>query len=61
MYRSADIITHIKLRRLAWAGHVHRMQTSRIKKLMKGRILGARPVGTPHRRWIDATCLDARE
>jgi hypothetical protein len=31
------------------------------KKLMEGRILGGRPVGSPRRRWIDAVCQDARE
>jgi hypothetical protein len=37
MYTSADVITHIKLRKLEWAGHVHRMQRSRIpKNLLKG-------------------------
>jgi hypothetical protein len=37
MYRSADVITHIKLKRLEWAGHVHQMQSSRIpKSLWKG-------------------------
>jgi hypothetical protein len=62
MYRSGDVITHIKLRRLEWAGHVHRKQSSRIpKKLKEGRILGGRPVGRPRRRWIDAVCQDARE
>jgi hypothetical protein len=62
IYRSADVITHIKLRRLEWVGHVHRMQSSRIKKkLVEGRILGGRPEGRPRRRWIDAVCQDARE
>jgi hypothetical protein len=62
IFRSTDVITHIKLRRLGWAGHVHRMQSSRIKKkLMEGRILGGRPVGRPHRRWIDAVCRHERE
>jgi hypothetical protein len=31
------------------------------KKLMEGRIVGGRPVGRPHRRWIDAVCQDATE
>jgi hypothetical protein len=31
------------------------------KKLMEGRILRGRPVGKPHKRWIDAVCQDARE
>jgi hypothetical protein len=62
MYRSADVITHIKLRRLEWAEHVHRIQSSRIpKKLMEGRILSGRPVGRPRSRWIDAVCQNARE
>jgi hypothetical protein len=47
IYKSADVITHIKLRRLEWAGHVHWMQSSRI---VEGRILGGKPVGRPHRR-----------
>jgi hypothetical protein len=63
VYRSTDVITHIKLRRLGWAGHVHWMQSSRIKKkqLLEGRILGGIPVGRPRRKWIDAVCRDARE
>jgi hypothetical protein len=63
MYRSADVITHINLRRLEWAGRVDRMQSSRIpKKLMEGRILGGKLVGGAARwRWIDAVCQEARE
>jgi hypothetical protein len=31
------------------------------KKLMEGRILGGKPVGRPHRWWIDAVYQDTRE
>jgi hypothetical protein len=60
MYRSADVVTHIKLRRLEWAEHVHRMQSSRINIYMEGRILSGIPVGRSRKRWIDTVCQDAR-
>jgi hypothetical protein len=60
VYRSAHVLIHIKLRRLEWAGHVHRMQSSRIpEKLIEGRKLEGRRGGGARRRWIDAVYQDA--
>jgi hypothetical protein len=60
IYGTADVITHIKLRRLEWAGHVHRMQSSRIKK---------KTYGTENITWktsgeasqVDRCCVPGRE
>jgi hypothetical protein len=63
-YRSADVITHIKLPG-DWNGLDMytgcRTPEFKKKELMEGRILGGRPVGRPRRRWIDAVCQGARE
>ena len=43
------------------AGHVNRMEESRIpKRIMDGRIYGGRPVGRSRDRWLDAVTVDAR-
>lgn len=61
LYKSDDIVTHIKLRRLEWAGHVYRMEEYRIpKKILEGTIYGRRPVGRPKGRWLDAVTTDSR-
>ena len=60
-FKSTDLVTHIKLRRLEWAGHVSRMEESRVpKKVMEGKIYGRRPVGRPRERWLDEVTADAR-
>ncbi|KAJ4432424.1 hypothetical protein ANN_21043 [Periplaneta americana] len=58
LYKSFDIVTFIKLRRLEWAGHVYRMEGNRIpKKILEGKIHGKRPIGRPKNRWIDASLM----
>lgn len=62
LYRSFDIVTFIKLRRLEWAGHVYRMEGNRIpKKILEGKIHGKRPIGRPKNRWIDAVTIDSQD
>ena len=40
--------------RLRWAGHVSRLDDTRmVKKLMDGRPDGRRPLGRPKKRWED--------
>ncbi|KAJ4440945.1 hypothetical protein ANN_10794 [Periplaneta americana] len=61
-YRDMDVVTHIKLRRLEWAGHINRMENQRIsRKIMEGRIYGKRQIGRPKDRWADAVREDARQ
>jgi hypothetical protein len=61
MYRSADVITHIKLRRLEWAGHVHRMQSSRIQKKTYGRANIRWKTSGEATQEVDRCCVPGRE
>jgi hypothetical protein len=42
VYKSRDIVTEIKIRRLEWLGHVIRMEDTRIPKM----IFNTKPEGT---------------
>jgi hypothetical protein len=53
-YRSADIITSIKVRRLEWAGHVVRMDDERmVKRVFPRNPGGRRKPRRPRLRWLD--------
>jgi hypothetical protein len=55
LYGEPDLVTCIKLKRLQWAGHVQRMEDTRIpKKVFKAKFEGVRSVGKPRKRWEDA-------
>ena len=61
LYKTADLVIHIKLKRLEWAGHIYWMEEYRIpKKVMEGKIFGKRPDGRRKDRWIDAETTDSR-
>jgi hypothetical protein len=52
-YRSADIVTSIKVRRLESAGHVVRMNDERMmKRVFLGNPRGRRKPGRPRLRWL---------
>ena len=54
MYRSPNIVTVIKSRRLRWAEHVARMEEGRSAfKILIGSRTGKIPLGWPRRRWED--------
>jgi hypothetical protein len=47
-YKSQDIITVIKFRRLEWLGHVVRMEETKcVKKIFEGKLEGRRGRGRP--------------
>jgi hypothetical protein len=53
-------VEDIKIRRLAWVGHIIRMEEERIpKKVLNGNFHTARPVGRPRTRWVDVVQRDA--
>jgi hypothetical protein len=53
-YKSQDIVTVIKIRRLEWLGHVIRMNETRSgRKICEGQLEGRRGRGRPRLRWID--------
>jgi hypothetical protein len=60
LYGEPDLVTCIKLKRLQWAGHVQRMEGTRIpKKVFKAKFEGVRSVGKPRKRWEDVVQQDA--
>ena len=62
LYSSANIIRSLKSRRLRWAGHVARMEQSRIAyRVLVEKLKGNRPIGRPRRRWEDNIKMDLRE
>ena len=54
LIESADIARFIKGRRIAWLGHVMRMDEKRIPKRVFGwKQIGRRIRGRPKKRWIE--------
>jgi hypothetical protein len=61
-YKSQDIITVIKIRRLEWLGQVIRMDETRsVKKIFEGKLEGRRGRGRPRLRWINDVEDDLRK
>jgi hypothetical protein len=61
-YKSQDIITIIKIRRLELLGHVVRMDESRsVKKIFEGKLEGRRGRGRPRLRSINGVEDDLRK
>ena len=61
-YKSQDIVTVIKIRRLEWLGHVIRMNETRsVKKIFEGKLEGGRGRGRPRLRWINDVEDDVRK
>jgi hypothetical protein len=55
LYGDPELSRVIKLRRLQWAGHVQRMESQSIPRMvMAGQMFGKLPVGKPKKRWMDA-------
>ena len=51
---SADIVRFIKSRRIAWLGHVMRMDVKRIpKRILEWKPTGRRIRGKPRKRWVE--------
>ena len=62
MYRSPNIVSVIKSRRLRWTGHVARKEKGRsVFKILTGKPRGKRPLGRPRRRWEDNIRMDLEE
>ena len=61
-YKSQDIVTVIKIRRLEWLGHVSRMNETRsVKKIFEGKLERRRGRGRPRLRWINDVEDDLRK
>jgi hypothetical protein len=54
LIENADIVRFIKCRRIAWLGHVTRMDGIRIRrKILEWKPMGTRIRGRPRKRWIE--------
>jgi len=52
--KNADIVRFIKSKRMAWLGHVMRMEGKRIRKrVLEWKPTGRRNRGRPRKRWIE--------
>jgi hypothetical protein len=61
MYKSPDIMTEIKVRRLEWLGHVIRMEDTCLPKMVfNAKPDGKRGVGRPRLRWLDDAEADIK-
>ena len=55
------IVNYIKVKRLAWAGHLMCMNENRtLKKIFDTKLGGVRRVGRPKMRWEDGVDQDMR-
>jgi hypothetical protein len=53
LIRNADIVRFIKSRRIAWLGHVMRMDDKRTpNRILQWKPIGTRTRGRPQKRWI---------
>jgi len=60
-FNEPNIVNYIKVNRLAWAGHLMRMNNDRIlKKIFNTKPDGVRRVGRPKLRWEDGVDQDMR-
>ena len=54
LIRHKNIINYIKVQRLGWFDHLHRMPEERmVKKVYKWKLFLRRPLGRPKNRWED--------
>lgn len=62
LYKEPPLSTHIKLRRLQWAGHVQRMPEHRVAKKAFSELPGGkRGAGRPRARWEDGVARSTQE
>jgi hypothetical protein len=61
IFNDSNIVNYVKVKRLAWAGHLVRMNDNRtLKKIFNNKPDGARSVGRPKLRWEDGVVQDMR-
>jgi hypothetical protein len=53
----ADLVRFMKPRRIGWLGHIQRMDTSRLAKIiLEWKPVGSHRTGRPRIRWLDDVC-----
>jgi hypothetical protein len=59
-YKSQDIVSAIKIRRLEWLGHVRMNEARIVKEIFEEKLEGRRGRGRPRLRWINDVEEDLR-
>ena len=61
IFNEPNIVNYVNVKRLAWAGHLVRMNSDRtVKKIFNTKPDGARSAGRPKLRWEDGVDQDMR-
>jgi hypothetical protein len=61
IFNDSNMVNYVKAKRLAWAGHLVRINDNRIlKKIFNSKPDGTRGVGRPKLRWEDGVVQDMR-
>jgi hypothetical protein len=61
LFNDSNIVNYIKVKKLAWAGHLIRMGNERtLKKVFNTKPEGTRSVGRPKLRWENGVVQDTR-
>jgi hypothetical protein len=61
IFNNSNIVNYIKVKILAWAGHLMRMDDNRtINKILNTKLDGVRRVGRPKMRWEDGVDQNMR-
>jgi hypothetical protein len=59
LYQHTNVLTHMRIRRLQWAGHVARMLDNGTNKEFWKEVSTKKPAGKPRNRWKDEVLNDA--
>jgi len=61
IFNDLNFVIYIKVKRLAWAGHLMHMNGNKtLKKIFNTKLDGVRRVGRPKMRWEDGVDQDMR-
>jgi len=62
LIESTDTVRFIKAQRIKWLGHIQRMDQARpTSKLLDGKPMGTRPVGTTRHKWQEYVMEDPKK
>jgi hypothetical protein len=61
LYKESDIVTHIKINRLRWAGHIRLEEQNPARRVLVAVVEGRRQRGRPKLRWKVGVKEDARK
>jgi hypothetical protein len=62
LYGDHDLVSHIKVGQIQWAGHVARLEDSDpAKQVLESQLYGTQKAGRPKLRWADGVAQDAKK